>query len=76
MGSERTSRRELLKGGAALAGGVTLGELAASQAQAHDHPPTVAAGEWLKNRRVKPLGAPPSGRQADAAATSSAAPSA
>jgi sulfane dehydrogenase subunit SoxC len=40
MGSERTSRRELLKAGAALAGGVTLGELAASQAQAHDHPMT------------------------------------
>src|ERR1700738_1771729 len=40
MGSERTSRRELLKAGAALAGGVTLGELASSQAQAHDHPMT------------------------------------
>src|SRR4029453_14182471 len=40
MGSERTSRRELLKGGAALAGGITLGELASSQAQAHDHPMT------------------------------------
>ena len=40
MGSDRTSRRELLKGGAALAGGITLGELAASQAQAHDHPMT------------------------------------
>ena len=40
MESKRTSRRELLKGGAALAGGITLGELAASQAQAHDHPPT------------------------------------
>ena len=40
MDSKRTSRRELLKGGAALAGGVTLGELAASQAQAHDHPMT------------------------------------
>ena len=40
MGSERTSRRELLKGGAALAGGVTLGELASIQAQAHDHPMT------------------------------------
>ena len=33
MDSKRTSRRELLKGGAALAGGVTLGELAASQAK-------------------------------------------
>src|SRR6201990_2285810 len=40
MGSKRTNRRELLKGGAALAGGVTLGELAASQAQAHDHSET------------------------------------
>ena len=40
MDSKRTSRRELLKGGAALAGGITLGELAASQAQAHDHPMT------------------------------------
>src|SRR5262245_62955071 len=40
MDSERTSRRELLKSGAALAGGLTLGDIAASQAQAHDHPPT------------------------------------
>src|SRR5262249_5067871 len=40
MGATRTNRRELLKGGAALAGGVTLGELASSQAQAHDHPMT------------------------------------
>ena len=40
MDSKRTSRRELLKAGAALAGGITLGELAASQAQAHDHPKT------------------------------------
>ena len=40
MGSERTSRRELLKGGVALAGGIALGELAASQARAHDHPMT------------------------------------
>ena len=40
MGSKRTNRRELLKGGAALAGGITLGELASSQAQAHDHPMT------------------------------------
>src|SRR5262249_17810451 len=40
MGLKRTNRRELLKGGAALAGGVTLGELASSQAQAHDHPMT------------------------------------
>src|SRR5262252_4060996 len=40
MGSKRTSRRELLKGGAALAGGFTaLGQTPASgQAPAHDHP--------------------------------------
>ena len=38
MESKRTSRRELLKGGAALASGLTLG--ASGQAQAHDHPPT------------------------------------
>src|SRR5262245_54342036 len=40
MGSERTSRRELLKGSVALAGGLTLGDIATLQAQAHDHPPT------------------------------------
>src|SRR5436190_19858135 len=40
MGSKRSSRRELLKGGAALAGGLTLGDIASSQAQAHDHPMT------------------------------------
>src|SRR6201981_2386641 len=39
-GSNETSRRDLLKSSAALAGGVTLGELASSQAQAHDHPMT------------------------------------
>ena len=46
MGSKRTSRRELLKGGAALAGGFTLGAVApalgqtpaSGQAPAHDHP--------------------------------------
>jgi sulfane dehydrogenase subunit SoxC len=38
MEEKRTSRRELLKGGAALAGGLTLG--ASGQAQAHDHAPT------------------------------------
>ncbi len=45
MGSKRTSRRELLKSGGALAGGVTLGALApalgqtpaSDQAPAHDH---------------------------------------
>jgi sulfane dehydrogenase subunit SoxC len=43
MGSNRTSRRELLKSGAALASGLTLGDIAASQAHAHDHPPTPGA---------------------------------
>src|SRR5262245_32514232 len=39
MGSKETSRRELLKAGAALAaGGVTLGT--PLHAQSHDHPPT------------------------------------
>src|SRR5215470_16783787 len=46
MGSKRTSRRELLKGGSALAGGVTLGAVApalgqtpaSGEASAHDHP--------------------------------------
>ena len=39
MDSERkNSRRELLKAGAALAGGITLG--AGGKAQAHDHPMT------------------------------------
>src|SRR3984893_1929567 len=45
MGSKRTSRRELLKGGGALAGGFTLGAVApalgqtpaSGQAPAHDH---------------------------------------
>ena len=45
MGSKRTSRRELLKGGGALAGGLTLGAVApalgqtpaSDQAPAHDH---------------------------------------
>src|ERR1700704_7117807 len=40
MGSKQTSRRQLLKGSAALAGGLTLGDIASLQAQAHDHPPT------------------------------------
>src|SRR5258708_28506820 len=47
MGSKRTSRRELLKGGGALAGGVTLGAVApalgetpaSGQAPAHEHEP-------------------------------------
>src|SRR5215471_11935330 len=46
MGSKRTSRRELLKSGGALAGGFTLGAVApahgqtpaSDQAPAHDHP--------------------------------------
>jgi hypothetical protein len=37
MGSERTSRRELLKGGAALAGGLTSGAVAPAFGQTHDH---------------------------------------
>jgi sulfane dehydrogenase subunit SoxC len=40
MDSKRTNRRDLLKSGAALAGGLTLGDIASLQAQAHDHPPT------------------------------------
>src|SRR5499426_4460535 len=39
MDSKRTSRRELLKAGAALAGGITLGASGRAQAQ-HDHPVT------------------------------------
>src|SRR5215831_16606168 len=46
MGRKRTSRRELLKGGGALAGGFTLGAMAPAHGQtpvsgealAHDHP--------------------------------------
>src|SRR6266540_1754294 len=40
MGSKRTSRREPLKSGAALAGGFPLEDITSLQAQAHDHPPT------------------------------------
>src|SRR5258708_33380923 len=41
MDSKRNSRRELLKAGAALAGGITLGTSGkAAQAQGHDHPMT------------------------------------
>ena len=39
MDSKRNSRRELLKAGAALAGGITLGTGGKAQAQ-HDHPMT------------------------------------
>ena len=42
MGSKRTSRRELLKGGAALAGGLTLG--VPVHAQTHDHASGPASG--------------------------------
>src|SRR5262245_19395664 len=42
MGSKRTSRRELLKGGATLAGGLTLGVLV--HAQTHDHTSGPASG--------------------------------
>jgi len=38
MGSKRTSRRELLKGGAGLAGGLTSGAVAPALGQTHDHP--------------------------------------
>ena len=37
MGSKRTSRRDLLKGGAALAGGLTSGAVAPALGQTHDH---------------------------------------
>src|SRR2546427_10197127 len=41
MDSKRTSRRELLKAGAALAGGITLGTSGkAAQAQGNHHPET------------------------------------
>ena len=41
MDSKRNSRRELLKAGAALAGGITLGTSGkAAQAQEHNHPAT------------------------------------
>src|ERR1700752_4751778 len=40
MDSKRTNRRDLLKRGAPFAGGLTLGDIASLQAQAHDHPPT------------------------------------
>src|SRR5467141_4918373 len=41
MDSKRNSRRELLKAGAALAGGITFGTSGkVAQAQAHDHPMT------------------------------------
>src|SRR5258705_8487801 len=42
MGWKRTSRRELLKGGAALAGGLTLG--VPVHAQTHDHASGPASG--------------------------------
>src|SRR5438105_15153820 len=42
MGSKRTSRRQLLKGGATLAGGLTLG--VPVHAQTHDHASCRASG--------------------------------
>src|SRR5258708_13183762 len=42
MGSKRTSRREILKGGATLAGGLTLG--VPVHAQTHDHASGPASG--------------------------------
>src|SRR6266576_555415 len=50
MGSKPTSRRELLKGGAALTGGLTLGAVApalgqtSGEAPAHDHASGPASG--------------------------------
>jgi sulfane dehydrogenase subunit SoxC len=44
MGSKRSSRRDLLKGGAALAGGVTLGAVAPALGQTHDHAAGPASG--------------------------------
>src|SRR5438067_10761931 len=37
MGPNRTSRREILKSGGALAGGFTLGAVAPALGQTHDH---------------------------------------
>ena len=45
MGSKRTNRRELLQGGAALAGGFTLG--ASGQATAHDYPMIMGSKELI-----------------------------
>ena len=56
MGSKRTDRRGFLKGGAALAGGLTLGAVApvsgqipasGSQAPAHDHPAFIKGNKEL-----------------------------
>src|SRR5262245_34443708 len=44
MDSKRTSRRELLKGGAALAGGLTLGVPVHAQTHDHDHASGPASG--------------------------------
>src|SRR5712671_2908585 len=56
MGSKRTSRRELIKGGGALAGGFTLGAVAptlgqtpaSDQAPAHDHPMIMGTKELIE----------------------------
>jgi sulfane dehydrogenase subunit SoxC len=49
MGSKRTDRRGFLKGGAALAGGLTLGavEPAAGQTPAHEHPAFIKGSKEL-----------------------------
>ena len=49
MGPKRTSRRELLKGGAVLAGGVTLGMPV--HAQTHDHASGPASGRPVSDSR-------------------------
>ena len=58
MDLKRTSRREILKGGAALAGGVTLMPGAAALGQTHDHSmgtggtenyyPMIPAARWIE----------------------------
>ena len=56
MGSKRTSRRELLKSGGALAGGLALGTVApalgqtpaSGQAPAHDHPMIMGSKELVE----------------------------
>jgi sulfane dehydrogenase subunit SoxC len=49
MGSKRTDRRGFLKGGAALAGGLTLGavESAAGQTPGHEHPAFIKGSKEL-----------------------------
>jgi sulfane dehydrogenase subunit SoxC len=51
MDSKRTSRREILKGGAALAGGLTAGAVVPALGQTHDH---MAAGGSLNESPMIP----------------------